>query len=211
MQHDIFLYLYEKKGIKEFNAGSRRYAYILAKYYPNFLGRNRYSHRNEQLVADFDGIPEPSEFQPEITGEIGGTPLGPYLLPHSSRRRIPTSSDKRVDAFFSDGTSRRYAGVVDLIADLGISEFTAYNWLKNGKTQAKSKPKYAYILGIEYVDEQIPNPIAGSKLKPRKRFSLKQFEAVRDQYENSGEGNETVELYVHKETGDVALVKLTKD
>lgn len=65
------------------------------------------------------------------------------------------------------------------------------------------------------MEERIPNPISGSQLRISRVLSLKQFNAIQasslDEYEDTGEGNETIALYRHKDTGDIILVKLTKD
>lgn len=74
----------------------------------------------------------------------------------------------------------------------------------------KNKKKLAKII----------NPIAGSRVTLLTKLSKKQFEVLsdRDEYKKTGEGNETVDIYVkdidtYEATGttDGILVKLTKD
>lgn len=67
---------------------------------------------------------------------------------------------------------------------------------------------------------QLLNPIAGSRVRLVKKLSKKQFESLedKDEYKNTFEGNDTVDIYVkdieaYEATGTTEgiLVKLTKD
>lgn len=211
MQHDIFLYLVEKKGIVNFNSGSKRFAYILAQYHPTYLRRYKYSRRIEDVLVDEDG--ETIDYG--ISNEMSGDVLHDLNLIGNIEVKKGRPG-KKIVVEYEYGENEYYDSIQGFATKIGCAEQTVHKWIKNGfswsKDWSKSNGKFKglHIKSIKYM-AIYSNPFNGSKTVVKKKLSEVAWEKRDDKEEFELEDeNEMVKLFVHKESGEGWMVK-TKD
>lgn len=207
MQHEIFLYLITQKGVTGFNSGSKRFAYILAQFYPTYLRRYRYFNFREVSI-DSPGAERVQSI--DLTGDVLHD-LNLRERIEAERRAIETAKASYIEVTYADGSTQKYDDVEAAAADIGCTIGTIYRWLKKGvkwhdnwdSSNAKFKSLHLKTVKMLWI-----NPFAGSKLAVTKVVTLKAWEdrVDRDDFEPDDE-NEYYALKKHKESGEGLLVR----
>lgn len=212
LQHDIYLYLVDVKGVIDFNAGSRRLTWLLAKYRPQYLKMYLYRNHLEQVLLNEDGQPTEVGVSREMTGDVAHDLDLLRTKPRVDPLVLPINNARAVTVDYVDGRQRQYSSVTDLCDKEGVSEYTAWGWLKRGKGSSQ-QVKFAHIKKVSYMD--YVNPFPGSKTqikqRPMSEDSWRRFIRRRNNRANFTleDNNEFVKLYVHKSLGHGILVKVS--
>lgn len=196
MQSDIWLYAVDKKGITEFNAGSRRYVYLMSQFYPKWIQQYRYHSFREIPLG-------PKSFQvpaTDMTGDIQHD-LDLYTPPPE----ISGKPGQGVVVYFNGGEVKKYTSIKNAYTDLNCGETMFYSWLKHGRPTKRSN-KFSHIIKVEYM---LNNPFAGSRTKIVKSITLAQWSKREDQEDFEEEdANEYYVLKVYRPSKEGWLIKL---
>lgn len=212
MQHDIFLYMVEKKKITELNSGSKRMAFLLSKYYPGFLGRYKYSRKSEKVLLDMEG----NQIEPGVSYFIPGDIQHDLNIIASNNKVIPIiDSGKQILVHYITGEKIVYNSIAEFCNEEGCHYSSVSKWIKNGMPEGwgaaggRAEYKYRHIKKIEYM--AYTNPFHGSKTIVKKRISQASWNKRKDHDDFEFEiDNEQLQLWVHKEAGEGWLVVVSE-
>ena len=229
MQHDIFLYMIDKKGIKEFNAGSRRLAFLLAKYYPGFLGRHKYSRISEHVLLDLEG----NVIEPGVSYFVGGDIQYDLDLLNKPRPLSATSGTtaQPILVHYINGEQILFDSIKQFCEKECVNHTTVYRWVHYGMPVrfgrkkeftkimkhnpdgmrendfSRGEYKYRHIKKVEYMHA---NPFTGSTTVVKRKIIESSWDKRKDHDDFEEEdANEYCRLLIHKESGEAWLVTMS--
>ena len=161
MQHDIFLYLIDKKGKDTLNPQTKRYIFILANYYPIYLKNYKYSRKAEEVLLDIEGEP----IEPGVSYFINGDVLHDLNLIEAQKPKEVLSAKSNnirpILITYFDDKQEIYDNIEIFSSKEHVRLSTAYMWIRNGvpkRTTHSQKRhirlrvgKYDHIKKIEYL------------------------------------------------------------
>lgn len=218
MQHEIFLYVVQKKGITEFNAGARRFIYILAQYHPTYLRNYKYGTSKETVPISRetdDVIFEDILASNNVEGDIAYD-IALYAEKKKEKNEIKEweygwSNSRPVLVQFTNGDEKIYPSVGRAREALNCGTMAIYRWLKrserNEPLSSYFNKKSGHIKAVHYMS--LNNPFAGSKIPVKRVISETQWDARQDHDDFELEDyNEHYKLWFHKEAQEGLLVRL---
>jgi hypothetical protein len=217
MQHDIYLYIVEKKGITEFNAGSKRFIYILAQYHPTYLRRYKYSNVHEvQMPESEKGAPLSDTL---ISTTVGGDIEYDLNIYDNKKKKdneyhdweYSWSHSRPVMVEFTNGDEKIYPSVRRTQEALGCGPNAINTWLKKSENNEPISKyfnkKSGHIKAVRYMT--LNNPFSGNKLPIKKVITETQWESREDREDfKLDDHNEYYKLWVHNESNEGLLVRL---
>lgn len=214
MQHDIFLYMVEIKGINEFNSGSRRFAYLLAQYRPQYLRRYVYHKKAEQVLIDTEGNPIEAGLSSFADGEAQHDLNFLGALKKQKKFKADGSNHRSILVTDIHGNAQLYESIRSLCREIGCHESTVNIWIRKGMPTRKwgklGEHKYRHIVKIEYM-VKIQNPLNGNKLNITKRITLNEWQKYNKEEWSLHDSNEFLELWENKENGEGLWVSMPAD
>ncbi len=160
IQHDIFLYLVDIKGITELNPGSKRYVFLLAKYYPDYLKRYKYSSKYEDVLIDLESG-EPEELG--VSYFPNGDTLYDLSIYEKTKRnvkvRLKLHFERPILVTYINGSQETFTSAGALASKIGCHISTINLWIRFGvkkrpttnRMSKHRKDKYGHINKVEYL------------------------------------------------------------